>query len=371
MLYYLFYPLKELFPPLNLLRYITFRAAGAALTAFIVGMILMPRLIEALKRSRLGERVEKKHSPDLVARHLPKKDTPSMGGLVIYFSVLLATILWGTGNFYVYMGMLAATALAILGFADDYIKLRHPTAHGIMKSTKLLFQCALGIFLGMALYWYSEKYNIPGGTRLVIPFSPWLPALSYSLFLTMVLLVTVGTSNAVNLTDGLDGLAISCTALASMVYLVVAYAAGRVDFSRYLDIPYIPGAGELAIVSSAVIGAGLAFLWYNCYPAQIFMGDTGSLPLGGLIGYIAVVTRHELLLVIVGGVFVANAVSVILQVLSFRLFGKRIFEIAPLHHIFEQRDYVLRKWPETKTSVRFCIIAAILAVFSIATLKLR
>jgi len=364
MLYFLLYPLRDIFPFLGNVRYITFRATAAAITAFLVGMVLGPFVIRAFRKSGMAEDVNKKDVDRLILMHKSKKGTPTMGGFIISGAILFSTFLWGKGNTYMYLAVLVLVYLTILGFVDDYIKLHSRKSSGVRISTKLVLQFVLGAILGILLF--RELPGLGNTKPLVVPFYEAGLYLSYVTFLFLVLLVTVGTTNAVNLTDGLDGLAVGCTIMSAMVFLVVSYVVGRIDFSSYLGVPYIENAGELSVLCASIVGAGLAFLWYNCHPAEIFMGDTGSLPLGGLIGYVAVVCRHELLLFIVGGVFVIEAVSVMLQVASYRLTGKRIFLIAPLHHHYE-----LKGLKETKITLRFYIVAAILAVFSIATLKLR
>jgi phospho-N-acetylmuramoyl-pentapeptide-transferase len=302
-----------------------------------------------------------------------------MGGIIILGSLLASTVLWARlNNVYVLLAVAVVAALGSLGAADDWIKLTHAVSHGLTRRQKLVVQTALGAAVAVSLYlattdgplgvrYYLSPRGELTGPRLAIPFmaGTYLPLGLVGFFL-LTTLVLVGSSNAVNLTDGLDGLAISCVGMADMAFAAVAYIAGRVDFSRYLFIPYAPGVGELAVFCGAILGAGLAFLWFNCYPAEVFMGDTGSLALGGALGYVAVATRQELLLLLVGGVFVAEAVSVIIQVLYFKLTGRRVFLCTPLHHHFQ-----FKGWPETKVTVRFGIVAAVLAALSVATLKLR
>jgi phospho-N-acetylmuramoyl-pentapeptide-transferase len=360
-------------------RYISFRMVAAAMTAFLVGMVAGPFLIRWLKARRITERTDKTDSPVIARLHSTKASVPTMGGIIILGSLLASTFLWARlDDVYVLLGVAVVAALGSLGAADDWIKLTHAVSHGLTRRQKLVVQTALGAAVAVGLYlattdgplsvhYYLSPTGELAGPRLAIPFmaGTYLP-LGLVGFLLLTTLVLVGSSNAVNLTDGLDGLAISCVAMADMAFAAMAYIAGRIDFSRYLFIPYAPGVGELAVFCGAILGAGLAFLWFNCYPAEVFMGDTGSLALGGALGYVAVATRQELLLLMVGGVFVAEAVSVIIQVLHFKRTGRRVFLCTPLHHHFQ-----FKGWPETKVTVRFGIVAAVLAALSVATLKLR
>jgi len=371
MLYHLLYPLKQYFFAFNLFRYRTFRAAFAAMTAFLIGIIIGPYIIRMLKAARVSEHVDKKDSSELIDLHKSKAGTPTMGGLLIIGSVLLSTFLWARlDNKYILFSFVTVAVLFILGFADDYIKLVTPQKHGLRKKTKLAFQIALGGVLAVCLYVHINALYLKGsgaGSAICIPFYARTDIMiPLWLFIISTILVVVGTSNAVNLADGLDGLAIGCTIMAVLVFSVVAYVTGNARFSKYLFIPYTPGTEELAVFCAAILGAGLAFLWFNCFPAEVFMGDCGALPLGGAIGYVAVACRQELLLFIVGGVFVAEATSVIIQIFYFKRTGKRFFRMAPLHHHFE-----LKGMSETKITARFCIVAAVLAVLSVATLKLR
>ena len=371
MFYHLLYPLKEYFFGFNLFRYITFRAAFAALTAFLVGLLVGPYIIRILRQAKVSESIEKKDAPALVDLHALKKNTPTMGGLLIVGSILVSTFLWARlDNYYILLSFITVVVLFALGFFDDYVKLVHIRRHGLSKKVRLAVQISLGAGLAVALHYYMSNdymHGIGSGTAICIPFYARTDIMvPLWLFIISTILVTVGTTNAVNLTDGLDGLAIGCTIMAVLVFGVVAYVVGHKEFARYLIIPSNPGAGELTVFCGAILGAAIAFLWFNCYPAEVFMGDTGSLPLGGAIGYVAVVSRQELLLFFVGGVFVIEALSVIIQIVYFRRTGKRFFKMAPIHHHYE-----LKNVSETKISVRLCIVAALLAVLSIATLKLR
>lgn len=383
MLYHLCYEYLyrhlELFSALRLFRYISFRAAFAAVTAFLVGVLAGPTIIRWLKARRITERTEKTDSPLIAQLHGGKAHVPTMGGLIILVGLLGATVLWARlDNVYVVLALAVVVVLGLLGGIDDWIKLTHPTRHGLGRRQKLAVQILLGVVVALVLYgttregalavrYYLSPTGELAGPRLALPFAAgtYLP-LGLAGFVLLAAVVCVGSSNAVNLTDGMDGLAIGCVIMADLALAVLVYLAGRADFTRYLFIPYAPGVGELAIFGGAILGAGLAFLWFNCYPAEVFMGDTGALALGGALGYMAVAARQELMLLIVGGVFVAEALSVIIQVLHFKRTGRRVFLCAPLHWHFK-----FKGWPETKVTVRFCIVAVLLAALSVATLKLR
>lgn len=405
MLYHIFSPLVEYIDTLRLFNYITFRAAFAAITAFFISIVLGRWLIRYFHSKRISEKVEKSPSEVLRELHRGKAETPTMGGLFISAGILASTLLWARlDNLLVWLAVATVSVLTLLGFYDDLIKLRSVKKRGISVKFKLAVQILLAIAVAIPLQAYlsanasyepepTKKREIPianppttnaqeqkaddelqtersqperCGTRLFFPFFKNLQIELGILFLLLVVIVLVGTSNAVNLTDGLDGLAGGCVLMVGFSFTTLAYVIGRIDFARYLFVPYVPGAGELSVFLASLIGATLGFLWYNCYPAQIFMGDTGSLPLGGAIGYTAVATKSEMLLFIVGGIFVAEALSVLLQIISFRFWGKRIFKCAPLHHHFQ-----FLNWKETKITTRFWIVAAILAFFGVASLKLR
>ncbi len=354
-----------------LFRYQTFRAAFAAITAFALALALGHRFIAWLRQRGALEDVAKTDSAELAALRAIKKSTPTMGGVLILGCVLASTLLWARlDEPYVWGAIAVVVALGAIGIADDWIKLTHARRHGLSSKEKFLAILLLGLVVALAL---AIRLSVDGPDA---PFELQLPffkgvALDLSLghgaaYLALVTLVILSSANAVNLTDGLDGLAIGCTILVALTLMVYSYVAGRADYTRYLALAHVPGAGELAVVCGALIGAGLGFLWFNCFPAQVFMGDTGSLPLGGVLGYVAVVTRQELMLVLIGGIFVLEAVSVILQVGSFKLRGVRVFRCAPLHHHFEFGGV-----PEPKVTVRFWIVAAMLAMFGMASLKLR
>lgn len=358
MLYLLLYPLHTEFSILNVFRYLSFRIIYAAVTAFLVAFILAPPLIRKLQELHMGQHVR----TDGPSTHLAKSGTPTMGGLLILFAVLLSTLLWAdVTNEYVWLVVLATAGFGAVGFADDYLKFVRGRSKGLSAQQKFLAQGLVALVIGLVFYFlpgYSTQLNVPF-------FKNFTPDLGV-LYIPFAMLVIVGASNAVNLTDGLDGLAIGPVMIASLAYTIVAYIVGNRIMSEYLLIPYIEGAGELAIFTGSVFGASLGFLWFNTYPASVFMGDVGSLPLGAALGTVAVVSKHELLLLLVGGVFVIEAVSVIFQVASFKSRGKRIFLMAPIHHHFEMKG-----WEEPKVVVRLWIIAILLALLSLSTLKLR
>lgn len=365
MFYELYPALREIFFPFNVFRYITFRAAMAAATALLLSALLGPLVIKKLGKFKVGERIGKEDCPDLKNLHQGKEGTPTMGGVFILIGIILSVLLWtDLNNRFIILVLFSTLWLGLLGFLDDYLKLVRKKPAGLRARAKLSGQLLLGLLVGLYLYYYP--LNPEYGTKLAFPFFKdfFLP-LSW-FYISFVMLVIVGTSNAVNLTDGLDGLAIGCVMIAALTYAGMSYIAGHREFSRYLGVVGVAGSGELAIFCAAMVGAGLGFLWFNSYPAQVFMGDTGSLALGGALGLVAVVIKQELLLLVVGGVFVLEALSVIIQVTSYRWRKKRVFKIAPLHHHFE-----LRGWPEPKVIIRFWILAIIFALLSLSTLKLR
>lgn len=358
MLYLLLYPLHTEFSVLNVFRYLSFRIIYAAITAFLVAFVLAPPLIRKLQEIRLGQHVRE----DGPSRHLAKTGTPTMGGLLIMFAVLLSTLLWAdVSNRYVWLVLFATIGFGVVGFADDYLKFVRGRSKGLTALQKILAQGLVALGIGLFFYF------LPGySTHLSVPFfKNFRPDLGL-FYIPFAILVIVGCSNAVNLTDGLDGLAVGPVMIAALAYTIVAYVVGNRITSEYLLIPYIEGAGELAVFTGAIFGSSLGFLWFNTYPASVFMGDVGSLPLGAALGTVAVVSKHELLLLLVGGVFVIEAISVIFQVASFKSRGKRIFLMAPIHHHFEMKG-----WEEPKVVVRLWIIAILLALLSLSTLKLR
>jgi phospho-N-acetylmuramoyl-pentapeptide-transferase len=362
MLYYLLYPLHDLFSVFNIFRYITFRAGMATLTAFLLSLIFGPVIIRKLRSLKIGEQIRKEESAKLYDLHSKKQDTPTMGGLMILSAVVLSTVLWSEClNQYILLALLSTLWLGITGFLDDYLKQIKKKSKGLTATAKVTSQILLGLLVGIILY-LSPQHS----TRIDIPFLKdiwWDVGIFYVLF---VIIVITSTSNAVNLTDGLDGLAIGTVIMAALCFSLLSYISGNMKFADYLLVPYIKGSGELTVFCASIFGAGLGFLWFNCYPASIFMGDVGSLALGGALGIVALLIKKELLLVIVGGIFVLEALSVILQIGSFKLTKKRIFKIAPLHHHFQ-----FLGWPESKVIVRFWIVAGLLALLTLVTLKIR
>jgi len=362
MLYHLLYPLRDFVFGFNLFRYITFRAAMACLTAFVLSLIFGGPLIRKLKALRVGEKINKADSQKLDDLHRHKQSTPTMGGILILGAVIVSTLLWADiSNRFIWIVLFSTFWLGLTGFMDDYLKQIKKKAAGLAPALKLASQITLGLILGITLVTISRD-----NVKLDIPFLKGASFDLDGLYILFVILVIAGSSNAVNLTDGLDGLAAGIVVMVGIAFSVLCYVSGNINLSNYLLIPYIKGAGELAIFCAGIIGAGLGFLWFNCYPASIFMGDVGSLALGGAIGTVALLIKKEMLLVIVGGIFVLEALSVILQVGSFKLTRKRIFRIAPLHHHFQ-----FLNWPENKVIVRFWIIAGLLALFTLVTLKIR
>ena len=356
------YPLRDIFFGLNIFRYITFRAAMAALTAFVISLIFYPVLIRKLKDAKIGEHIRKEESAGLYQLHQAKQGTPTMGGPLIIAAVLFSSFLWADiTNFFIQISVLVTFWLGITGFIDDFLKQRNGKSKGLKMRAKLFSQLILGLAVGILLFLNPEV-----STSLDMPFFKGLQVELGLLYILLAVLVICGSSNAVNLTDGLDGLAIGIVVMVALGFSILSYISGHAEFSRYLFLTYGEGTGELTIFCASIVGAGLGFLWFNCYPASIFMGDVGSLPLGGALGTVAVLIKKELLLVIIGGIFVIEAISVILQVGSYRLRGKRIFKIAPLHHHLQ-----FLGWPESKVIVRFWIVAALLALLALVTLKIR
>ncbi len=363
MFYHFLYPLRDLFFGFNVFKYITFRLAGAVITAFLLSAFLGKAVIRMLKRLKVGESVRKgKECASIYEHHKDKEGTPTMGGILILGVIFLSVLLWADlTNKYIWIAMGVTLWLGIVGFIDDYIKLTKKDSRGLTVAVKLIGQLILGLIVGFVLY---LDPNI--GDRLDIPFCKNLIVHLGVFYVFFVALVIIGSSNAVNLTDGLDGLAIGCVLIVALTYSAISYLTGHYNFSDYLHIIYIPNSGELAIFCAAIFGAGLGFLWYNCHPADVFMGDTGALALGGALGVVAVLIKKELLLGIAGGIFVVEALSVIIQVFSYKIRGKRVFLMAPLHHHFQ-----LKGWAESKVIFRFLIVAVILALLSLSTLKLR
>ncbi len=360
MLYNLLYPLKEYFSPLNVLRYITFRSIWAIVTAFLITIIIGPKIIRWLEKNQVKQ-VIRDDGPET---HFDKKGTPTMGGIMILISLFLSVLLWGDlTNKYIYITLFGTMALGILGFVDDYKKVKEGSSKGINGKTKLVIQIIVGFIVGYFIYKqpaFSDGFAVP-----FFKFVERYWSLGF-LMIPFVILVIAGTSNAVNLTDGLDGLAIVPVMTTAFVFMLLSYITGNVKIANYLQVPYVAGVGELAVFCAAIVGAGLGFLWFNAYPALVFMGDTGSLALGGALGIVALLSKHPFLLIIAGGIFVVEALSVIIQVISFKLTGKRVFRMAPIHHHFEKKGNY-----ETHIVIRFWIASIILALLTLATLKLR
>ena len=379
MLYWLLY--EKLFPffhPFRIFRYLTFRTAFATLTALLIALFVGPWVIQKLREFQIGQYVR----DDGPKSHLKKTGTPTMGGVLIAIAILLPTVLWSDpANPFVWITVFSTLAYGAIGFADDYTKVVRKRSLGLTARAKLLWQALVGLLVAAALVALDQLHMF--STRLTVPFVkswrpeflwhgwpatiPHLGLLAFVPFALWVTLVLVGSSNAVNLTDGLDGLAIGCTIVAAFALAVLTYVSGHVVFADYLELQHMPMAGELTVFCGSLVGASIGFLWYNAHPAEIFMGDVGSLALGGAIGTVAVVIRQELLLPFIGGIFILEALSVILQVGSYKLRnGKRIFKMAPLHQHFEQLG-----WSESKVIARFWILALVFALFALTTLKLR
>ena len=362
MLYNLLAPLASDFGPLNLFRYITFRTGGAVMTALLVCFISGPAVIRWLKAKQREGQPIRTDGPE--SHLLTKKGTPTMGGFIIMLGLLISTLLWADlTNKYVWAVMLVTTGFGLVGFADDYLKLTRRSHKGVPGKIKLLGEC---IVAAAATIWILSLSRDPLATGLAVPFFKDLVIPLGLMFVPFAVFVMVGSSNAVNLTDGLDGLAIVPVMIATACFALITYVVGNAVFANYLQIHYVAGSGELAVFCGALIGAGLGFLWFNAPPAMVFMGDTGSLSMGGALGAIAVIVKHEIVLAIIGGLFVLETFSVIVQVVSFKLTGKRVFRMAPLHHHYEKKG-----WAEPTIVIRFWIIATVLALVGLATLKLR
>jgi phospho-N-acetylmuramoyl-pentapeptide-transferase len=376
LLYWLLYlKLFHVFPPFRIFRYLTFRTAFASLTALFTGLIIGPLVIKRLREFQIGQYI-REEGPKA---HQKKAGTPTMGGVLIVISIVVPTLLWADlTNAFVWLAVLSTIAFAAIGFTDDYTKVIHKRNLGLTARGKLGLQILVSLLVAVALIAMQTKGMY--STRLMVPFvkqfrpdlvidrfnNPELWPVAFVVFIGFVALVIVGSSNAVNLTDGLDGLAIGCTVIAAGALTVLTYVSGHATFSNYLELQRMPQVGELTIFCGAMVGAAIGFLWYNAHPAEVFMGDVGSLALGGAIGTVAVMIKQELLLPFIGGVFVIEALSVLLQVVSYKLRKKRIFKMAPIHHHFE-----LMGWSESKIIVRFWIASLIFALFALTTLKLR
>jgi phospho-N-acetylmuramoyl-pentapeptide-transferase len=361
-LYLLLYPLHTEISWLNLFRYVTFRAAYAAVTAFLIAFLLGPPLIKLLKRKMVEEIIRE----EVPRRHLEKAGTPSMGGLLILAAVVIPTVLWAdVSSRYVIAALAVTVALGALGFADDYLKLVSKKPLGLLARWKFVGQSVLALAIGLFVYFFPLDNGMT--TWLTFPFLKDVVVDLGAWYILFVMITVVGSTNAVNLADGLDGLAAGSMLFAGAAYAVMCYVVGNVNFAEYLQVTYVVGGAELTVYMAAMVGALLGFLWFNSYPAQIFMGDTGALPLGGGIGTVAILVKQELLLVIVGGAFVIETLSVISQVIYFKLTGgRRIFKMSPLHHHYE-----LEGLAEPKITVRFWLVSAICAVIGLSTLKIR
>ncbi|MEI6079098.1 MAG: phospho-N-acetylmuramoyl-pentapeptide-transferase [bacterium] len=359
MLYHLFYGvLAKDFSFFNVFRYLTFRSFLAGFTAFLVCLLFGPWFIRRMVKSQIGQVIRS----DGPQSHLKKSGTPTMGGGLILFSIVISTLLWADlTNHYIWMLLFIIIFYGLIGWIDDHLKISKKSSKGIGGNNKMFLQIMGGAFFVAFMLMFSEQNFI-----LHFPFFKNLTLNLWYFFIPFVIIVLVGTSNAVNLTDGLDGLAIGPIIITALTFLFLSYFTGNYKIAEYLQIPFVKGAGEIAIFCSAIVMSGLGFLWFNAYPAQVFMGDVGALSLGGALGAVAVLTKNEILLVVIGGVFVLEAISVMVQVASFKLTGKRVFRMAPLHHHFE-----LKGWAEPKVIVRFWIISIILAIAGLATLKLR
>jgi len=360
MFYHLFYPLRDLISAFNVFRYITFRSAYAAITALLISFLLGPFFLRMLRRHQLTEGV-REFAPE---SHASKAGTPTMGGVLILTATLIPTILWARlDNELVWIMIFATLWLGAVGFVDDYLKVVRRQKKGLVARYKLAGQLGLGLAVGLLLYYRPLILN-PGAVE--VPFLKDAVISLGAFYVVFVMIVITASSNAVNLTDGLDGLAIGLTVFCALAFAAMSYVTGHVRFSDYLNVPYIAGTGELTVYCSALIGAGLGFLWFNAHPADVFMGDTGALAVGGALGTLAVLIKKEIWLVIVGGVFVVIAASVIIQIASVKLRGRRVFLMSPLHHHFQQKG-----WPESKVVVRFWIVGALFALLSLSTLKLQ
>ena len=352
--------MHNLFTPFNVFRYITFRTAMAVITAMALSLIIGPRLIAWLGKISFTQQIR----DDGPSTHLKKSGTPTMGGILIIICILVSVLMWGDlENMYIWMMVLSLVGFGGIGLLDDYLKVVRKNPKGLRSCYKFGAQIVIALLIGGILYMnpkdlYTDVLSIPF-------FKRWLFDLGW-FYIPFSIVVIVGSSNAVNLTDGIDGLAIGLVAVAVLANMILVYISGNAKFAQYLQVFYLQGTGELTVFCGAMLGASLGFLWFNSYPADVFMGDVGSLSLGGALGTMAVITKHEIVLAVVGGIFVIETLSVVFQVASFRLTGKRIFRMAPIHHHFE-----LKGWHESKVIVRFWIIGIMLALFSLATLKLR
>lgn len=362
MFYSLLYPLSSDYKFLNVFRYITFRTGGAIFTALLISFLIGPKIIRWLKSHQGEGQPIREDGPQ--SHLLTKKGTPTMGGLMILISMVTSSLLWGDlSNVYLWVVLGTAVSFAFIGFIDDYLKLKHRSSNALSGKLRLFLEF---LFAGIAVYVVTVNTTGSMATTLTFPFFKKLAFDLCLFYIPFAMFVVVGTANAVNLTDGLDGLTIMPSMIVSLVFMLIAYLSGNVNFAAYLQLPYLAGTGELSVFCGSLIGAGLGFLWFNAPPAKVFMGDTGSLSLGGSLGIVGVITKHEIVLAIAGGLFVLETLSVILQVASFKLRGKRIFKMAPIHHHFEKLG-----WTESTVVIRFWIISMILGLIALSSLKLR
>lgn len=360
MLYKILYGMHDFYSPLNVFRYITFRTALAVITAMVLCLVIGPFIIERLRKISITQQIRN----DGPQSHLKKSGTPTMGGVLIIISILFSVFLWGDlENMFIWIMIISLVGYGLVGLVDDYLKVVRKNPKGLRACYKFGAQIALALLIGVLIY---RNPNDPYSSMLSVPFfKKWLINLGW-FYIPFVVLVIVGSSNAVNLTDGIDGLAIGLVGIALIANMILVYISGNANFAQYLQVLYLKGTGELTVFCGAMLGASLGFLWFNSYPADVFMGDIGSLGLGGALGTLAVITKHEIVLALVGGIFVVETLSVVFQVASFKLTGNRIFKMAPIHHHFE-----LKGWHESKVIVRFWIVGIMLALLSLATLKLR
>lgn len=359
MLKELLYPLVEYFSAFNIFQYITFRAAYAAVTALFISFVVGPKMISALRKFKMGQMVRL----DGPQSHLHKSGTPTMGGLLMILAITVSCLLWqDLANPYVWIGLVSLLGFGLVGFLDDYLKITRKSTEGLQARFKIIGQITVSLVIVLFLYFNRNDHT----TLLYIPFFK-NPVIDLgALYIPFGVFVLVAWTNSVNLTDGLDGLAIGLVIMAGISFAIITYITGRADFADYLQIPYLPESSELPVFCFALVGAAVGFLWFNSHPAEVFMGDTGSLALGGVLGVVSMIIKKEVLLVIIGGVFVLEALSVIIQVVSFKTTGRRVFKMAPLHHHFE-----LKGWAETKVVIRFWIMGGMFAILALSTLKIQ
>ena len=362
-MFYLFlYPLRDHVSLFNVFKYITFRAVSASVTAFLISILFGPAVIKWLSQSNITNLVKREYAEKIHGFYAGKIAVPTMGGVLIVGSVFISNLIWGNlQNYFVLIALVVLVWFGFIGFVDDWLKLKMKNTRGLPSRVKLLGQLILGIVIGIILVRdinFSHSLYVPFFKDVMLPLGFF--------FIPFLVVVLIGTSNALNLTDGLDGLAVGCLGFAAGAFTILTYLAGRADFAQYLGIPHVYGSSELAVFCASLVGASVGFLWYNSYPATVMMGDTGSLSLGGALGIVAILIKSELVLLLVGGVFVWEALSVIIQVFSFKVFKRRVFLMSPFHHHLQ-----LMGWPESKVTIRLWIVAFILALVGLSTLKLR